>query len=233
MKKKSGLRERPPMPISTPVVDSRDDECQPTRPAACIFCKARRVWWVGVHERAASVLVGDEVVHVTGLLARRARCAECRDSWIVRMLKLFPGRHFQLDVIAAALVRYLFEVQATLATVARWAKCATRTLRRWIAWIGAVASPQHLAARLSELAGEPVRLHRPAVSCEERKARTESRRATLCAAAWNLILMEGIGAALGFEPPGVRGVLHWVVGDRAAVTTDARPELPEFARSLI
>lgn len=149
------------------------------------------------------------------------------------MLKLFPGRHFQLDVIAAALVRYLFEVQATLATVARWAKCATRTLRRWIAWIGAVASPQHLAARLSELAGEPVRLHRPAVSCEERKARTESRRATLCAAAWNLILMEGIGAALGFEPPGVRGVLHWVVGDRAAVTTDARPELPEFARSLI
>lgn len=231
MKKKNGLRERPPM--STSVVDSRDGECQPIRPASCISCRAPRVWWVGAHERAASVLVDGEVVHVAGLVARRARCAECRDSWIVRLLKLFPGRHFQLDVIAEALVRYLFEAQETLATVARWAKCATRTLRRWIAWIGAVASPQDLAGRLSEIAGEPVRLNRSAVTREERKARTESRRATLRAAAWNLILLEGIGAALGFEPPGLRCVLHRVVGDRAAVTTDARPRLPEFARSLI
>lgn len=231
MKKKNGLGERPQN--GTSIDDTRSGDCQPDRPAECIYCKARRVWWIGFHERAASKLVDDEVVHVTGLISRRARCAECRDSWIVRLLEIFPGRHFQLEIVAEALARYLFDASATQATVASWAKCAQRTLRRWIAWIGAVASPQALVARLMELAGDPVRLKCPPVTEEVRKAKTEPRRRTLSAAAWNLGLLEGIGSSLGLQPPGLRSVLLWIVGDRAAATTDARPALPEFARSLI
>jgi hypothetical protein len=231
MNKKGDLRKRPPTDKRTRVDDAEGDECQ--RPELCIFCGGPRIWWVGYHERTASVLEGDEVVHLVNLLARRARCAACRVSWIVRSLKLFPYRHFQLEVVAEAVARYLFCAEATLVSVATWARCAQRTLRRWVEWMGRVSTPAELVARLTELAGQPVRLKALPVAEEIRKSRTPERRTLLRDAAWNLALLEAMCAALGFEPPGLKSVLARVVGDRPAVTTYARPVLPELARSLI
>ena len=229
MKKKSGPEARPQQSRNH-LDDARGGECQ--RPAECISCSGTHVWWVGFHERTASVLEDGKVVHLTGLICRRARCANCRDTWIVRALKLFPGRHFQLEIVAEALAQYLFQAKATLLAVAAWAKCAERTLRRWIEWIGAVSTPRELVARLTELAGRPVRLKSLPVAGESRKGATEARRSLLRAAAWNLTLLEGLGAALELEPPGLRSVLLRIIGDRARTTTYARPAIPEFAESL-
>ena len=229
MKKESGLTMGPPK-SRTPVVDPREGDCQ--RPAACIFCSGPRVWWIGFHERSASVLEGDDVVYVRSIVFRRARCASCRDSWIVRALKFVPGRHFQLDVVGVAVARYLFDADATQRSVACWARCAERTIRRWIEWIGAVVTPRELVARLTAISGQPVRLTMPPMTGLSRSGVTNVHRTSYRIAAWNLVLLEGLAAALSLEPPGLRSVLLRVIGDRAGATTYARPALPELAPSL-
>lgn len=228
MKKKIGLAARPTI-TGTESLDAPDGGCQ--RPAACIFCRGTRVWWNGRHERTASVLEDNEVVYVTSIVQRRARCASCHDSWIVRLLKLFPGRHFQLEVVAEALSQYLFGAEMTQQRVAAWATCAVRTLRRWIDWVGSVSTPRELVARLTELAGQPVRLKNPMAEATQ-KGRSAARRQLARTTAWNLVLLEAIGSAFGEEPPGLRAALLRIVGDRAGVTTYARPTLPELAQSL-
>lgn len=228
MKKKIGPSERP-TEVRTESVDARDGGCQ--RPIECIFCHSTRVWWNGRSERTASVIQGDHVKHVTGIVQRRARCASCRDSWIVRLLKMFPARHFQLEVVAEALAQYLFNANATQHGVAAWATCAVRTLRRWIGWVGSVTTPRELVARLVELTGQPVRLKNPMGETLQKGA-CASRRLLARTAGWNLVLLEAIGAAIGLEPPGLRAVLLRVVGDRSGVTTYARPAFPEFAQRL-
>jgi hypothetical protein len=230
MNKKGDLRKRPPTDLRTKPIDARAGECQ--RPALCIFCGATRIWWVGYHERSASVLEDDEVVYITSLVSRRARCALCRDSWIVRGMELFPNRHFQLEIVAEAVARYLFSAEATLSSVATWAKCAVRTVGRWIEWIGAVSTPRDLVARLTEVAGEPIRIRSLPVAEQTRKARTPTRRRLLEAVAWSLALLEALGQARGFEPPGLWSVLIRVVGDRSGCTTYASSLLPELATSL-
>ena len=230
MNKKGDLRKRPPTDLRTNPVDARADECQ--RPAQCIFCGATRIWWVGYHERSASVLEDDEVVYLASVVSRRARCALCRDSWIVRAMKLFPYRHFQLEIVAEGVARYLFAASATLRSVATWAKCAERTVGRWIEWIGAVSTPRDLVARLTAVAGEPVRIKCLPVVGQDNKTRTPTRRSLLQTAAWNLALFEALGQALGLEPPGLKSLLLRVVRDRTGATTYESPVLPEFAGRL-
>jgi hypothetical protein len=235
MKMKMGLSKRPKeakeaKEQGADSIDTSDDESQ--RPAECLFCHATRIWWVGYHERTASVLKDGEVVHVVGIVARRARCATCRANWIVRLFELFPYRHFQLEIVAEAVARYLFDARATVLGVAVWARCAQRTLRRWVTWVGSVATPRDLVARLVEATGQPIRLNTPSVAAETRKGRTSARRSLFEAAAWNLALLEGLCSALALEPPGLKSVLSRIVGDRVGVTTYASPAIPELARSL-
>ena len=213
-------------------------ECQ--RPSMCINCGATHIWWLGYHSRSASYLDGDRVVYCAVIVARRVRCATCRASWILRALSLFPWRHFQLDVVAGSLSKYLFDAKAgrdgkeTQRSVAAWAKCAERTLRRWIQWVGEVSSPRELAARLTEITEQPIRLKLKSVFVQDetQKGRTESRRKLLRTTAWVLTLLEGIGQALSLEPPGLESVLLRVVGDQAGLTTYQSPRLPHFARIL-
>jgi hypothetical protein len=230
MNKKGDPRKRPPKNQLTPAVDASGEECQ--RPTVCIYCSATRIWWVGTHERSASVLKDGEVVYLSSVVTRRARCALCRDSWVVRAMKLFPHRHFQLEIVAEAVARYLFAAEATLRSVATWARCAQRTVVRWIEWIGAVSTPQDLVARLTEVAGEPVRIRSLPVAGQTRKTRTPTRRSLLEVVAWNLALLEALGQALALEPPGLKSVLIRIVRDRSGATTYASPVLPHLAKGF-
>lgn len=227
MNKKGDLGKRPPTNQRTHADNARVEDCQ--RPERCIFCGATRIWWLGYHERSASVLKDGEVVYVGSLISRRARCAVCWDSWIVRAMKVFPNRHFQLDVVAEAVAQYLFTAKTTLLFVATWAKCAERTLSRWIEWLGAIATPEALVARLTELAGQPVRLKSVSVASQDREGRRLPRLGLLTRAAWNLALLEALGQTLGVEPPGLKSILMLGVSDRSGLTTYASPLLPEFA----
>lgn len=199
------------------------------RPQECIECGGPRVWWDGHHRRSASVLVGCEVVFFAEVRCRRAKCAECSKRWIVRPPGLVPHRHYQPCVVAKALGEYLFDATAAQATVSERFGCAPRTVGRWRDWVGGLAAPALLQALVVEVADAPLLPRLFEVGDLERKGRSLTRRAALQSAALVLGLLEALGCAQGCEPPGLRGVLEFVVGDRGGMTTGRCPSIPEFA----
>jgi len=201
------------------------------KPARCVFCLGARIWWNGVRRRSASVRVEDEVVHLPGVACRRVKCAnpDCRKSWTVRPEGLFPQRHYQLCVVSHGLSSYLFDPRGSQAKVAEACDCSHRTVRRWVDWTAGVADPQGLARRILEAARAPVPAPIRPVADRLRKACTRLRQAVLRRAGQVLCLLESLGQARGYEPPGLRSVLQAVVADRSRLTTYRRSTLPEDA----
>jgi len=189
------------------------------RPPRCVGCGHPRIWWDGRPKCSASVCLEGHVVHVTGIVCRRVRCARCAARWRLRPPGLLARKHYQLDVVAQAAATYLFAPRATQQSVAEAFCCSRRTVGRWIRWIGELASPAALLRTLAEIADEPVR---PKLL---RIARTGPREriARLARTAEVLTLFEALGAALGGEPPGLRAVLGWL----GRVPSYAEPALPD------
>ena len=202
-----------------------------TSPPACVLCADTHVVWNGPRDRRASVLVDRLVVYVVDVICRRVRCQECRHSWTLRPPGLSPRRHFQLDVVAQATSRYLFEAEATQKHVAAEHKCDPRTLGRWLDWVPALVDPAVLQRLLAETAHGLVVPAVRAVAGLALKALGATHRALLERTAAVLCLFEALGMARGLEPPGLRGVVEAVVRDRDRITTYARPALsiPDFA----
>jgi hypothetical protein len=202
-----------------------------SKPARCIFCQGRRLWWNGLRQRTASVWVDGEVIYLPEVTCRRVKCGspQCQKSWTVRPWGLFPQRHYQLCVVAHGLSGYLFDPFGTLAKTADACCCSERTVRRWVRWTGEVADPVGLARRILQACGEPIvaPIHR--LTDLLRKARSGLGQGVRMRAGQLLCLLEALGQARGYEPPGLRGVLEAVVGDRPRLTTYRCPSLPEVA----
>ena len=199
------------------------------KPARCIFCQGRRIWWNGLRQRAASVWVDGEVIYLPEVTCRRVKCAspQCRKSWTVRPAGLFPQRHYQLCVVAHGLGGYLFDPHSSLEKAADACGCSEKTVRRWVQWTGGVADPEGLARRILQAAGEPV-LAGPLTDWL-RNGWSRLRQAVVSRAGQVLCLLEALGQARGYEPPGLRSVLEAVVADRFRLTTYRSPSLPEVA----
>jgi hypothetical protein len=114
------------------------------KPRCCPFCSCRRIYWNGHRERSASVMEGDCVSHFTDILCRRVKCANpaCGKSWTLRPPGLVPSRHYQLCVVASAVMQFLCDPHRTLTAIARAHQCCRRTVGRWLRWI---AGPSALA----------------------------------------------------------------------------------------
>lgn len=203
------------------------------RPAACPYCGFGRIRWDGSSVRSASIGADGVTVYIPHIPQRRADCGECRKSWIVRPPGLVAHKHYQLCVVAAASSDYLFEPGATQAQVADRHDCSPRTLSRWLRWIGQVASPAAIQARILEVTRETVLAPLLAVANLGRKARTAIRKVELPAAAGVLCLFESLGVALGLEPPGLRSVIVATLRDRSRIATYARPLIPEFGKVTV
>ncbi len=108
-------------------------------------------------------------------------------------------------------------------------QCSQRTVRRWVDWTGGVADPQALARRILEALGEPVLAPIRPVTDRLRKACTRLRQAVLSRAGQVLCLLEALGQARGYEPPGLRSILEAVVAGRYRLTTYHSPFIPEVA----
>ena len=216
-------------PASAPHTDYSSWAETIERPRSCLYCGHARVWWNGWWTRTATVWQPDGAVWVKPFPVRRVKCAACLKSWGLRPPGVFPHRHFQLDTIAEAEQRWLFEPEASLSTAAARVGCSPRSVARWARWLAGLVEPGALLARLADVAGVPLVPRLRDVADLARKATSEAARQVLRRAAQVLGLLEILGAAAGLEPTGLRGVLLHLVGDRAHQTTDASPLLPEVA----
>lgn len=206
------------------------------RPKCCIYCAGAVVHWRGSRLRTASFLVeGEErpqVAYLHGVACRLVECgtAGCGRSWTLRPPGIFPRRHYQLCVVAAATSQYLHQQQAGQEAVAAAYSCSRRSLGRWLLWESHLAKPADLQRHILDVAEAPLLVRTQPVENLAHKAVDASHRQILKAAALVLGLLEMLAAAAGYEPPGLRSVLETVVGNRDRVTTLAEPAVHELAR---
>jgi len=203
------------------------------RPKACRQCRPPTVWFDGSRHRSATVLVSGQIAHLNEIPCRRVKCAACKKRWTLRPPGMPAGRHFQLDVTARAVSRYLFDRNATQAAVAEESGCSRRTIRRWLDWVAGLAAPAALGRHLLAAAGAPLSGPLRTVAQLARKARTEARRRILERGAQVLVLLEALAMALGLEPPGLRSVLEAVESAGDLPSTYANPRVPALARGVL
>jgi len=205
---------------------------QAAKPRRCIFCGGTRLWWNGWRHRTASLLIGEQVVYVDEVACRLVKCGTpgCNKSWTLRPPGLAPQRHYQLCVVAQALSAYLFDPAATLEQVARATGCARRSVGRWITWVAGIATAGELLRHLVAAGGTARVPSLPEVASLALRARDCAHRLILRGAAQVLCLLEALGQALSFSPPGLRAVVEAVVDGRYQATTYARPRILAFAR---
>jgi hypothetical protein len=112
------------------------------KPGHCPFCQGLRIYWNGHRERSASVMADDGVVHLSGILCKRVKCASppCRKSWTLRPPGLMARHHYQRCVVASAMRQWLSEPHPTLTAVAKAHQCCRRTVGRWLRWIREIAT---------------------------------------------------------------------------------------------
>lgn len=203
------------------------------RPAVCIHCGGSRIRWDGSSIRSASIRNEEATEHVPRIPQRRVDCGECGRSWILRPPGIVAHKHYQLCVVAAAVSDYLFEPKITQDQVAKKHGCSSRTLSRWLRWVGQVAVPAAIQARILDAAGEAILAPVRAVENLGRKARCAIRRVMLPAAAEVLCLFESLGLVLGLEPPGLRSVIVATLRNRSRIATYVRPLIPDFGKVTI
>jgi len=209
------------------------------RPPRCIYCKSDKVTWRGPSSRKVSVMVQaqeqPQVVYLSEVPCRRVQCrtSECGRSWTLRPPGVIPRRHYQFCVVASATSQYLHEAGASREAVAVAHTCSRRTLGRWLRWQARLAKAADLQRHLLDVADAPILPKLQPLAPTARKAFAGSCAAMLAAAAAVLGLLEVLGAALGYEPPGLRSVLEIVLNNRDRVSTLAEPAVPEFARRRI
>jgi hypothetical protein len=201
------------------------------KPCCCIFCKGTKIYWNGQRQRTASVMIANKVAHLTDILCKRVKCAtpECKKSWTLRPAGLMPRRHYQLCVVAHATSKFLFDPQATLTLVAQLHCCCRRTVGRWLNWIGGIADPADLIRRLLKVSKDAASTTVFKMSDIFQKAAGTGRK-IFERTAKNLCILEALGTAYGYEPPGLRAMVEAAISNRDRVTTYHRPFIPELAQ---
>ena len=198
------------------------------KPRNCIFCEGTRIYWNGQRERTASVLTGDEVVYLTDILCKRVKCAElkCKRSWTLRPPGLMPRRHYQLCVVAHGAKQFLFTANATLTSVAHQHQCSRQTVRRWSNWIAQIAQPSDLIRRLFSLCKQTAL----ASGLKLSELITKTSKKLFQRTAINFCILQALGTAYGYEPPGFRAVIETAIANRDRISTYRCPFIPELAR---
>jgi hypothetical protein len=201
------------------------------KPLCCIFCEGTKIYWNGQRQRTASVMIDNEVFYLTDILCKRVKCATpgCKKSWTLRPAGLMPRRHYQLCVVANAANKFLFDPQATLTLVARLHSCCRRSVGRWLNWIAGIADPQALTRRLLNISKNAASTTAFKVSDIFQKAASTGKK-IFERTAQNLCILEALGTAYGYEPPGLRAVVEAAISNRDRVTTYHRPSIPELAQ---
>lgn len=198
------------------------------KPSSCIFCRYPEVYWNGQRQRSASVLIADDVVYLPDIRCKRVKCAspECKRSWTLRPPGLMPRRHYQLCVVAHGAKQFLFTAHATLTSVAHQHQCSRQTVRRWSNWIAHIAQPSDLIGRLFSLSRQTAL----ASGLKLSELITKTSKKLFQRTAINFCILQALGTAYGYEPPGFRAMIETAIANRDRISTYRCPFIPELAR---
>jgi len=199
-------------------------------PAQCIHCHGSRLGWKDCSRtRSLSAWLEGLLVFVDEIPVRRVHCRDCRSSWTLQPPGVLPRKHYQPCVAAQAVSQVVAEPGASQRQVAEELGCSRRQVGRWVDWVGSLASPDDLQARVVEEADAPVVVDQPTLAKRCRQAYTGARQAVLERAARVLALLEVLGCIWGLEPPGLRGVLVHLSEGWQALSSYASPAIPLLA----
>ena len=199
-------------------------------PTHCIRCRGTRLGWKDrSRTRSATVLHGGRGIHLDEIPILRVLCLDCDKSWTLQPPGVLPRKHYQPCVAAQAVGRVVAEPGASQRQVAEEVGCSRRQVGRWLDWVGSLATPDDLQARVVEEADAPVVVDQPPLARRCRQAYTAARQAALERAARVLALLEVLGCVWGLEPPGLRGVLVHLSEGWRALSSYAAPAIPLLA----
>jgi len=199
-------------------------------PTHCICCSGIRLGWKDrSRTRSATLLHEGHSEYLDEIPVLRVRCLDCGKNWTLQPPGILSRKHYQPCVATQAVSLVVAEPGASQRQVAEEVGCSRRQVGRWIGWVGSLASPDDLQARVVEEADAPVMVDQPPLARRCRQAYTAARQAVLARAARVLALLEVLGCVWGLEPPGLRGVLVHLSERWQALSPYAAPAIPVLA----
>jgi hypothetical protein len=120
------------------------------RPPPCRQCQGPS-WWNGwrlVFPTVAALVAG--MVEHWELPLARAKCSRCKHGFTCYPPGIYPRRQYQLDVVAEACATVTLGAQSAADTAGTIGSSAT-SVRRWIAWLAALAQPRDLVSLTARL----------------------------------------------------------------------------------
>ncbi len=134
-----------------------------------------------------------------------AKCSACRTGFTVRSEGLYPGRQFQLDVVADVAAAVAVG-GAPAAASARTVGASATSARRWVRWIAALASVTEIVALTARLdpdapagAALPAATGGPRGNCAAVLAALEQIGGALARVGVRCVERTGLGRLLGWQ----------------------------------
>ncbi len=198
---------------SPPVIAQRRDRGE--RPPPCSRCRAG-AWWNGwrvVFPVVATAMA--RVVERWELPLPRAKCSSCRRGFTCYPPGFYPGRQYQLDVVAGVVAGVALGGES-VADAAAAGTASPTSVRRWSAWIATLAEVGLLHAAAAEVdpGCAPVATAAPRSRTAAVLDALEVLGAALVRAGVGVVERTGLGRVLGWQHRAHGGVLGLVAGAR-------------------
>lgn len=179
------------------------DRRRAERSPACRRCGARSWWngWRVVFPTVATFVAG--IVEHWELPLARAKCSSCKRGFTCYPAGIYPGRRYQLDVVADVAADVALGGKSA-ARAAAAVHATASSARRWLAWVAALAKPRDLlavAARLDPDAptGAGLGALSPRAPAARVLAALEQLGAALVRAGVAMAERTGLGRVLGWQ----------------------------------
>lgn len=182
------------------------------RPPPCDACKAA-AWWNGWRVTYPVVASSSGDVTRREVSLPRAKCSACRHGFTCYPAGFYPRRQYQLDVVADAVAAIAIGGDGVAAAAASCTASAT-SVRRWSAWIAALADivALHAIAAQVDPQSAPVATATAASRTASVLGALEVLGAALAQAGVALVERTGLGRVLGWQHRGHRVALGLVAG---------------------
>jgi hypothetical protein len=220
-----GGADRKHLPRSLPlIIEPRRREARPPPCRSC--CGA--AWWNGWRVTYPVVASTTDSVTRLELTVPRAKCSCCHLGFTCYPAGFYPRRQYQLDVVADVTAAVAVG-GASVADAAAARSASPTSVRRWSAWIAALAEVTKLHAVAAQIDPSTATVATPTPSSRSAAVldALEVLGAALVRAGVALVERTGLGRVLGWQHRAHDDVLGLVAGPRRfspAMASGGRPD---------